>query len=352
MKHSRLYSCVIALAMLFIANLGAMAQEYVLKSISFLTPGEKGVLAVSMTNPDPVKSFEGRIVLPEGLTFVDADREEYCKVGKTERTGKFSIAMQKKNDRNAFFLGYNIVDAYVQPGQGEVFTFEVNVSEDFTATSEIELSDGAISMGNKNIVKTPVVKGKVGNVADQIIATTNEVKVTEGTPATVTLSCDFQKEFMSFLSFTIQLPEGLSIVKDSEKADPDRCPNHVATIVDNYFTVIVADIFGNLNFLKKDGNLCSFEVVADDKFVDGSEIILKGINGVAKINKVNTAFYAEDLHIKVTKAGTATGINGIEADFAAKADGIYTISGLKVNQLVKGVNIVVKDGKATKVVKK
>lgn len=308
MKHSRLYSCVIALAMLFVANLGAMAQEYVLKSISFLTPGEKGVLAVSMTNPDPVKSFEGRIVLPEGLTFVDADREEYCKVGKTERTGKFSIAMQKKNDRNAFFLGYNIVDAYVQPGQGEVFTFEVNVSEDFTATSEIELSDGAISMGNKNIVKTPVVKGKVGNVADQIIATTNEVKVTEGTPATVTLSCDFQKEFMSFLSFTIQMPEGLSIVKNSEKADPERCPNHVATIVDNYFTVIVADIFGNLNFLKKDGKLCSFEVVADDKFVDGSEIILKGINGVAKINKVNTAFYAEDLHIKVTKAGTATGI--------------------------------------------
>ena len=40
MKHSRLYSCVIALAMLFVANLGAMAQEYVLKSISFLTPGE------------------------------------------------------------------------------------------------------------------------------------------------------------------------------------------------------------------------------------------------------------------------------------------------------------------------
>lgn len=308
MKHSRLYSCVIALAMLFVANLGAMAQEYVLKSISFLTPGEKGVLAVSMTNPDPVNAFEGRIVLPEGLTFVDADREEYCKVGKTERTSKFSIGMQKKNDRNAFFLGYSTVNAYVQPGQGEVFTFEVNVSENFTTTSEIELSDGAISIVDKNIVKTPVVKGKVGNVADQIIATSNEVKVTEGTPATVTLSCDFQKEFMSFLSFTIQLPEGLSIVKDSEKADPERCPNHVATILNNLYNVKVVDIFGNLNFLKKDGKLCSFEVVADDKFVDGSEIILKGINGVAKINKVNTAFYAEDLHIKVTKAGTATGI--------------------------------------------
>ncbi len=59
-----------------------------------------------------------------------------------------------------------------------------------------------------------------------------------------------------------------------------------------------------------------------------------------------------NLKVKVVKDGTATGINGTESDFAAKADGIYTVSGLKVNKLVKGVNIVVKDGKATKVVKK
>ena len=56
--------------------------------------------------------------------------------------------------------------------------------------------------------------------------------------------------------------------------------------------------------------------------------------------------------MKVTKGGTSTGINGIESDFAAKADEIYTVSGLKVNKFVKGINIVVKDGKATKVVKK
>ena len=160
---------------------------------------------------------------------------------------------------------------------------------------------------------------------------------------------------MAFFAATIELPKGLSIVDKSWKSDADRCPNHSASVVGKLLTVVVDDIFGNLNFVKKDGNLVSFEVVADDDFVDGSEIVLKNVYGTAKLqgNSEYENYYAEDIHIKVTKDNTSTGINGINADeFAAKADGIYTISGLKVNQLVKGVNIVVKDGKATKVVKK
>ena len=42
--------------------------------------------------------------------------------------------------------------------------------------------------------------------------------------------------------------------------------------------------------------------------MDGSEIILKKINAVAEIDDVSNTIYAEDLHIKVTKAGTAPGI--------------------------------------------
>ena len=316
---------------------------------------EKGVLAVSMTNPNPVKSFQGKIFLPEGLTFVESGTPDRFQISKTERTGKYSLALAKGNDNNrvAAFLGFTLSDTFVPAGQGDILTFEVNVAEDFKATSEIQIKESQISMGGGNIVKPEkVVTGKVANVADQMFASTNEVKVAVGTPSKVTISCDFQKELLTFFAATIVLPEGLTLVKGSELADADRCPNHTAAIVNNLLTLTYTDIFGNLLFTKKDGAVASFDVVADDKFVDGSEIILKNINAVAEINGVNTAFYAEDLHIKVTKAGTATGINGIESDFAAKADGIYTISGLKVNQLVKGVNIVVKDGKATKVVKK
>ena len=70
MKHNRLLGILIAVAMLLVANMSAMAQEYVLKYVTFLTPGEKGVVAVGMNNPDPVQVFQGKIILPEGLTFV------------------------------------------------------------------------------------------------------------------------------------------------------------------------------------------------------------------------------------------------------------------------------------------
>ena len=59
MKHNRLFGCLLAIAMLMVASVSAMAQEYVLKTVSFLKPGEKGVLAVSMKNPNPVEFFQG-----------------------------------------------------------------------------------------------------------------------------------------------------------------------------------------------------------------------------------------------------------------------------------------------------
>ena len=351
MKHNRLLGILIAVTMLLVANINAMAQEYVLRYVTFLTPGEKGVVAVGMNNPDPVKVFQGKILLPEGLTFVTSStREDRFVISKCERSSKFSIALQKKTDREAAFLGFTMSDP-VNAGSGDILTFEVNVDKNFKGTSEIQLIKAEINM--EGVAYKPAdIKGMVANSADQMFASSEEVKVKEGVAATVNLNLDFQKEFLRVLGFDIELPEGLSIVDKSWKVNADRCPNHVPNVINNFFSILYDDIFGTLEFAKKDGNVCSFEVVANDKFVDGSEIILKNINAVAKIDGVNTPFYAEDLHIKVTKAGTTTGINGIESDFAAKADGIYTISGLKVNQLVKGVNIVVKDGKATKVVKK
>ncbi len=311
MKHNRLFGCLLAIAMLMVASVSAMAQEYVLKTVSFLKPGEKGVLAVSMKNPNPVEFFQGKIFLPEGLTFVESGTPDRFQISKTERTGKYSLALAKGNDNNrvAAFLGITLSDTFVPVGQGDIFTFEVNVAEDFKATGEIQIKESQISIVDGDIVKPEkVVTGMVANVADQMFASSNEVKVAIGTPSKVTISCDFQKELLSFFAATIVLPEGLTLVKDSELADADRCPNHTAAIVNNLLTFTLNDIFGNRQFTKKDGPVVSFDVVADDKFVDGSEIILKKINAVAEIDDVSNTIYAEDLHIKVTKAGTATGI--------------------------------------------
>ena len=52
----------------------------------------------------------------------------------------------------------------------------------------------------------------------------------------------------------------------------------------------------------------------------------------------------------MTKA-EVTGINGVTADELG-ADAVYQLNGVRTDQMKQGVNIVVKNGKAIKVLKK
>ena len=99
MKHNRILGGLIALVMFMITSVSAMAQEYELNSVTFLKPGEKGVISVSMNNPNTVDAFQGKIILPEGLTFVDTDTEGRGQISKTARTDKFSISLQKNSNK-------------------------------------------------------------------------------------------------------------------------------------------------------------------------------------------------------------------------------------------------------------
>ena len=214
MKHNRILGGLIALVMFMITSVSAMAQEYELNSVTFLKPGEKGVISVSMNNPNTVDAFQGKIILPEGLTFVDTDTEGRGQISKTARTDKFSISLQKnsENPRIAAFLGFSMTDA-VQSGSGAIFTFEVNVANDFKNVGEITITEAQIAMdGSGIVIPENDVIGKVADVADQVLAAAEDIKVNGENPATVTISCDFQKEFLAFFAATIELPKGLSIV--------------------------------------------------------------------------------------------------------------------------------------------
>lgn len=355
MKKNRLYKGLAAFVMLLFVSVNAIAQEFTLKNITFLTPGQKGVIAVGMKNNVNIKAFQGRLILPEGLSFVETETTDLYKISTTERTKDFDVALKKTNDHSATMLAFT-THGVVAPGEGDVYTVEVNVSENFKGTKELKLTMGEMASSEEEFAPADLT-AKVISSDNQILTSVNDVKVKEGVASKVVLSIDFQKTLLNVARFDIVLPEGLSIVEGSAQVNPVLCTNHVANITDkNVFVIDYKSIFGNkLTFEDKAGELCSFEVIADEKFVDGSEIVLKDINGagIAPGDKDASNFYAEDVHIKVTKDNTATGINSINADdFASKADGIYTISGLKVDKLVKGINIVVKDGKATKVVKK
>ena len=127
MKQTKLYNCLFVLAMLLMASASAMAQEFTLKTVTFLKPGEKATVAVGLKNDAVVNGLQARISLPEGLTFVEkANNAKRFNINKTERTEGMSLILSKIDEKTAAMVGFG---AEVAAGEGDVFTFDVNVAE-------------------------------------------------------------------------------------------------------------------------------------------------------------------------------------------------------------------------------
>ncbi len=350
MKQNRLYSCLFAFVMLLVASANAMAEGLTLKNVTFLKPGEKATMAIAFNNDEEVATIETKIVLPEGLSFVrqQEDGEEFV-VGTTERTKQYKVSLSQDyvHANGAYLCAYTI-KKYLAAGSGDIFTFDVNVDPTYTGAHEIRLTSTDISMGDDDApaFKPADFVAKVVSTDNQMFVTGELPALTVGQEQTLTFNLDMPNGFINTIGLRVKLPEGLKVVADSEEAGT-VCPNHTVAYTEEYNSII---IFGDPlsldnKFESNKGTLCSVKVIADEKFVDGSEITVGEVNGTG-----DETFYAEDFSIKVT-LDTTTGINGIES-FSEAADGIYQLNGVRTDKLQRGVNVVVKNGKAIKVVKK
>ena len=93
--------------------------------------------------------------------------------------------------------------------------------------------------------------------------------------------------------------------------------------------------------MKPSGSLFTFTVKVSDELADNAQILL------TKVKFKGLPYFEQAFDIK--KAVT-TGINGVEAE-SQNAETVYSIGGVRLNKAAKGVNIVVRNGKAIKVVK-
>lgn len=352
MKHTRFYSCLLAVVMLVMASATALAQEfaYSAKSATFIKAGEKGSVSVSFSNTEKVRTLEGRIKLPEELSFVIKNAEKgYLVISSTDRTKDATLYLKSIDEHNAMFL-VTTTPKGIAAGNGDIFTFDVNATSNIAIAQNIEFTKLNISISaDKPVATASDFSATVCDEAFQLFPSVSPITVQKGVEQTVNFAIAFEPKVLSGLQFDLVLPEGLSVVEDSYEVT-DRCPNHVANFVKNHFTVLVKDITESRNFNAKEGDVCSFKVVVDDKFVDGSEILFKNIKAVSSDENGNTLYYGGDLAVNVT-LDTATGINGLES-FSEAADGIYQLNGVRTDKLQRGVNVVVKNGKAIKVVKK
>lgn len=375
MKHTRLFISIAVLALALVVSGKAFAEgmDFSIDK-SFVKPGETATLTVKLTNAEKITAITGAITLPEGLSFMPKvktdgtiDETEYA-CGKAERSKNALAAMlvvRKSTPKTAgFALAYmNGLAA----GSGELFTFDVKADETFAARDSIELSEllGSIikTSGSTETIdytqadfKTPVFNQNFKIEPTQIKV--DDFTIAPGEKKMINFDFSFDKDELAALSYDLILPEGLSIVRGEDGEWPyvwtDRTPNHLVATNGTHVAIVPNPLSGeSLLFAGTEGTLFTFEITADEAFAaDGEITFYNFVTNTPSVNQQVTSYYAPDWTVKVTKGGT-TGIDGInDGAFSAdqRPDGIYSITGYKTDKLMKGINIVVKDGKAKKVV--
>ena len=154
----------------------------------------------------------------------------------------------------------------------------------------------------------------------------------------------------------INMPEGLTIDMASF-ATTDRTVNHnVKAQVQNNSDIKVI-LYGkpgkDNKFIGEEGAVFTFDVTADESLAESAQILVKDMFScaMADLDSPQVTFYSPDVLINVTNTLTS-GINNAAEGRYSDADAIYSINGVRTKSLQRGVNIVKKDGKTIKVVKK
>lgn len=365
MKNIRLMSSVLGLLLAFFMSVGAYAQDIKLSVDKvYLKPGNTATITVKIDNKVTFGAMKTTINLPEGLSFVASktydDGTFDLTYGKTEisKKARFIFSSSKKSIAT---LSLVKSDDFA-PCQGDFFTFDVDVDNSLAACNKITFNEISATFTDTSIESWPQTRYFLEpfsvNAYNEGLLFTPSVKdfaIKAGETKKVEFALDYDNYDLQGLEFNILLPEGLSINKDSYTPSTTRIPNHFITVKKSGRIGIQPDGSGKeYNIQGRTGMLFTFDVTASKEYnAEKSTITFYDFEAVTKsVNGKVDLYYAKDINVGV-ELGNATGINGINVDeFGEGADGIYQLNGVRTDKLQRGVNIVVKNGKAVKVVKK
>ena len=218
------------------------------------------------------------------------------------------------------------------------------------------------------IGSTSVVKAE-GETAEPKL-TIDPVEIAVGEEAEISVKYESEIDYSGY-QFRVSLPEGLSFVSMEVEDEDGEMTTAYGTLGDACLASHASDISiikkegsymdGTLFFivyhlknkmLKSGKTLCKFKVKADEKLPETTQIKWLDTQFTAidvEAQKVySTGFMSGTIDVK--KSTVPTGINGVEAE-AQTTDAVYSIGGVRLNKAAKGVNVVIRNGKAIKVVK-
>ena len=316
----------------------------------FVNPGETATVTVSVESDVDVKSFSGEIALPEGLSFVEAAGDEYaCELGEN-----FADATKTLSPNGAGKAKFLVGGTDPVQDKNVLFTFEVQADGAIAAKGDIQFSNLVAAYQLKKYTADNFTSMFVNNnfVVSPIIS---DFTILPGETKTAEIAFETVQPLTGF-TCVLQLPEGLSIDKKSIKTT-ERTTNHKVIKGDRkngLYVGLTAQLTAQDNkFIGEQGAVMTFDVTAAEDFGMGGEIVLTDILVSAQkdLQADIVQLYSPDVVAKVTN-GTATGVNGIDANIYGNAEGIYNLNGMRTDRLQKGVNIIKQSGKTIKVIKK
>ena len=346
-----------ALALLLVSGAASAQTMKFSADKVFITPGETATVSLKLENDVDVKSFSGTITLPEGLSFVidnvdDAGIADYvCEVGERYADAEYVFSGRDGQTGNFLVAG-------TAPSQGEgdvVFSFDVQADENLVATGDIVFSALKGAYKFESYAQDDFVSPYYSN--DFVITPVfGDLSIAPGETKTISMELNSAEPLVSY-ECLINMPEGLTIDMASF-ATTDRTVNHkvLKAVRDNgdIFVGLVAKLTAEDNkFIGDEGAVLTFDVTADESLAESSQILVKDIMScaMADLDSPQVPFFSPDVLINVTNTLTS-GINNAAEGRYSDADAIYSINGVRTKSLQRGVNIVKKDGKTIKVVKK
>lgn len=343
---------------LLLFALGAMASfadnKVTIPDFSII-PGEEKQIEIHLDNSDPITDLQFDVTLPEGIEYVD---KSWHKVFDRITRRSHSVIVARQKNSNKYRIGFLATPQLPVPAikgnSGAFMTIKVKAAKDFIKTTDIVIDNALGVDATKDPSEShemPDQKTKVSVNVGQFGSDNDEITLSDK-PTLINITFENTMVFCG-MQADIALPKGVSFVDGADGewvTYTDRLPEGLSAVIarmpkgDNDYRLLIHGLT-NPTFVGNTGTLFGINVVADNNYEGGdvifSNIILSDVRG--------NSFTAEPFVIKCKNI--STGINQIETIGTNFADGIYNIVGVKSDKLKTGINIVVKNGKAVKVVK-
>lgn len=379
-----------------------------------MIPGMEAEISINYESKDEYSGYQMKVALPEGLSVVEEKDEEgeivYGTLGDA-CSAKYHASDISFKDNEIFFIVFSVKNTMLK--KGTLCKFKVKANEKLAKDAKIELREvmfAAIGVTSGYLTLPEITVNNIKDewdaneaantkINDALMATMDALNVADSTitetcPETLKegyldqlaecaavinqkgmeLSTKYaaieltEKDAEDFVAVCAETQAKIKAIFDeatemTKKYETNEAANATFQAAFTEISTLLNDADAKINDEcpdVKDTYLDQLAEIATQVNQKGMELgslyaAVELTQEVADKAAADIKAFAAQIEAIVAAAvkaqnEIATGIHGINADFQ-NAEAVYSIGGVRLNKAAKGVNVVIRNGKAIKVVK-